>query len=238
MDINNAVIAGEGILATKIQGLVAKSGLAVTVSNSNFAGADIIIEALTASTADRKQIIALAGKQASEKSILATTSPVHITELAAETKNPGRFAGLYFTFNPVQDKFLVQIVSCVETSAETINVCKQFVEKIGGTAVLVQDSPGLIVDRVMALLINEAATMHAAGLAAIEDIDRITRLCLNWPMGPFEFADAIGIDNVVATLDVLSQSGYQIIPCRLLKGMVAMGKLGKKTSKGFYTYNQ
>ena len=238
MDTNNVVIAGDSVLANKIQVLVAKSGLAVAVTSSNFAGSDIIIEALTASTADRKQILTLAGKQASEKAILATTSPVYITELAAETKNPERFAGLHFTFNPIQDKFLVQIVSCLETSAETINVCKQFVEKIGGTAVIVQDSPGLIVDRVMALLINEAATMYAAGLAGIEDIDRITRLCLNWPMGPFEFADAIGIDNVVATLDVLSQSGYQIIPCRILKGMVAMGKLGKKTGKGFYTYNQ
>ena len=238
MDIKNVVIAGDEALASKIRGLVAKSGLAAIISNSNFANADIIIEALTASITDRKQILAIAGKQASERAILATTSPVLITELAAETKNPGRFAGLHFTFNPVQDRFLVQIVSCVETSAETINACKQFVEKIGGTAVVVQDSPGLIVGRVMALLINEAATMNAAGLATIEDIDRITRLCLNWPMGPFEFADAIGIDNVVATLDVLSQSGYQVIPCRLLKGMVAMGKVGKKAGKGFYTYKQ
>lgn len=238
MNSKNVIIAGEGALADKIRELVTKSGLSAIMSNSNFANADIVIEALPGSTADRKQILAIAGKQASAKAVVATASPAYITELAAVVKNPERFAGLHFTFNPLQSKFVVQIVNCVETSKETIDLCKQFVEKIGGTAVAVDDSPGLILDRVMALLINEAATMYATRLASIEDIDRISRLCLNWPMGPFEFADAIGIDNVVATLDILSQSGYQCAPCRLLKGMVAMGKFGKKTGKGFYTYNQ
>ena len=79
--------------------------------------------------------------------------------------------------------------------------------------------------------------MYLAGVAAIEDIDKITKLCLNWPMGPFEFADYIGIDNVLATLEAATQDGSQYLPCRLLRQMVVTGQLGKKTGKGFYTYS-
>ena len=238
MGIKNIIIAGEGEFASRIKELVSKVGLTVTISSSSFVDADMIIEALSGTIADRKHILGIVNKQANENAIITTSSPGNITELAAAVQHPKRFAGLHFTFNPFQDKFLIQIVNCLETSKGTIDTCKQFVEKIGGTAVIVEDSPGLILDRMMALVINEAATMYAAKLATIEDIDRITKLCLNWPMGPFEFADAIGIDTVVTTLNTLSQNGYQTTPCRLLKGMVAMGKLGKKMGRGFYTYNQ
>jgi len=83
-------------------------------------------------------------------------------------------------------------------------------------------------DRYMALM----------GLATVEDIDRVAKSCLNWPAGPFEFADLLGVDEVLGSMEVLSrEEGPQFRPCRLIKQMVAMGRLGRKTGKGFYDYN-
>lgn len=237
MEISNIVIAGEGDMANRVKENISKAGLTAITSKSDFAKAEIVIEAIPSDVTAKELIISMAAKQAKESAIIATTSSFNIAEIAAATKNPKRFVGLNFIFNPLQDKFLVQIVKCIETSEETIDSCKKLVEKIGGTTIIVEDSPGLVLDRIMAMVINEAAIMYAAKLATIEDIDRITKLCLNWPMGPFEFADTIGIDNVLATLDALSHGGYQFTSCRLLKGMVAVGRLGKKSGKGFYTYN-
>jgi 3-hydroxyacyl-CoA dehydrogenase len=176
-------------------------------------------------------------EKAPPKAILATTASSGITEIAAATKRPQKFIGLNFTFNPFGDKCLVQITKGFETSGETVESCRSLVEEVGAMAIELEDSPGLILDRVIAAVINEAATMYMSKIASVEDIDKIAKLCLNWPMGPFEFADTLGIDNVVATLEVLSQqSGQQYLPCRVLRHMVAAGQLGKKTEKGFYTY--
>ena len=185
----------------------------------------------------KKKAFHMAEKQAQEKTIFATTATFGVTEIAAATKRAQRFVGLNFTFNPIEEKCLVQIVKQLETSEETLQACKDLVQKTGAVAVEVEDSPGLILDRVMASIINEAATMYASKIATIEDMDKVTKLCLNWPMGPFEFADTIGIDSVVATLETLSQQkGPQYLPCRVLRQMVALRKLGKKTGRGFYQY--
>ena len=236
MEIDTIVIAGEGELADRIKEKFSNAGLTASISKSNFANAWIVIEALAEEREARKLILSTAEKQTNGSAILATTSGSGITEMAAAIKDSGKFAGLNFIFNPLQDKFVVQIVKCVGTSEQTIDICKKLVEKIGGTALITEDSPGLVLDRIKAMAINEAAIMYEARLATIEDIDRTTKLCLNWPMGPFEFADTIGLDNVMATLEALLQGGYQLTPSRLLKGMVAMGMLGKKSGKGFYTY--
>ena len=237
MEISKIVIAGEGDLAKKIEERLLQAGLTVTVSKTDFAKSELVIETLSTDLAAKKLFLGTADKNIPENTIVSTTSSFNITELASATKDPGKFVGLNFVFNSLQDELVVQIIKCIETSDQTIDSCKKFVEKISGTAIVIEDSPGLVLDRIMAMVINEAAIMYAAKLATIEDIDRVTKLCLNWAMGPFEFADTIGIDNVTATLDSLSKGGYQFTPCRLLKGMVAMGHLGKKSGKGFYTYN-
>ncbi len=146
--------------------------------------------------------------------------------------------GLHFVFNSVEDKCLVEIVRSVDTSPEAVDSSRKAVEKAGAVAVIVEDVPGLIVDRVMASTINEAAYMLQTGIASMADINRVTRLCLNWPMGPFEFADHIGIDNIVATLEAATKDGPQYLPCRLLREMSASGRLGKKTGKGFLDYSE
>jgi len=237
MDINNIVITGTGELAERIEKLFSKAGLNASRSDYNFSNADMVIEVFPVDIEAKKKAFHMAEKQAQEKTIFATTATFGVTEIAAATKRAQRFVGLNFTFNPIEEKCLVQIVKQLETSEETLQACKDLVQKTGAVAVEVEDSPGLILDRVMASIINEAATMYASKIATIEDMDKVTKLCLNWPMGPFEFADTIGIDNVLATLETLSQQkGPQYLPCRVLRQMVALGRLGKKTGKGFYQY--
>ena len=238
MESANIVIAGTGDPSEKIKSILTRSVSNVKVSVSDFKDADIVIENLDAEIDTRKNVIRLAEQGAKADAIIATTSPFGITKLAASLTKPERFIGLNFTFNPFQDRCLVQIVRGLVTSQEKIEICKKFLEGAGTTVICTEDAPGLVLDRVMALVINEAANMHSTGVASVEDIDKITRLCLNWPVGPFEFADIIGLDNILLTLATIFHRGEQrFAPCRLIEDMVTMGKLGKKSGQGFYNYS-
>lgn len=147
-------------------------------------------------------------------------------------------AGLHLTQNPLEEQYLVQIVSGLQTSQETMQSLEDILKRAGLTVVRVEENSGLILDRVIASIINEAALMYSTKLATLGDIDRMMRACVNWPMGPFEFADIIGIDKVVDTLESMSeQLGPKYMPCFLLRKMVSAGWLGKKTGRGFYVYN-
>ena len=238
MEINNIIIMGIGESAKGLEDFFSKAGLNVAISDYSFSKADLIIEALPGDREAKKKAFRTCEEGASEKAIFATTSSGGISEMAAATKRPQKFIGLNFTANPFEEKYLVQIVKGLETSEETVQACRNLIEKAGATVVEVEESPGIILDRAMAAIINEAATMYATKVATIEDIDKAAKLCLNWPTGPFEFADTIGIDNVLNTLDILSQQkGPQYLPCRVLRQKVALGQLGKKAGKGFYTYS-
>ena len=241
--ISKIIILGKGEAEEKIRNLFSQAGLKVVMLApkddyvKELADADLVLDALSQDMESRKEALRKCDEKAPAKTVLATTASSGITELAAATKRPQKFIGLNFTSNPFKDKYLVQLTKGLETSEETLRTCRELVEKTGTTSVELEDSPGLILNRVITTVINEAATMYMSKLASVEDIDKMTKLCLNWPMWPFEFADTLGIDNVVATLEVLSQqSGQQYLPCRLLRHMVAAGQLGKKTGKGFYTY--
>ena len=242
--INNIVIIGSGQLGVRIQGLLAKAGLSVVPlglkldSTGALAGADLLIEAIGGDLVQSGGLMQECAEKIPPESILATTASSGITEMAALTGRPQNFTGLSFTFNPFKEGCLAQITRGLETTAETISACRDLMERAGVTAIEVADSPGLVVDRVMALTINEAAIMLMTKVAAVEDIDGVARSCLNWPAGPFQFADIIGIDNVLDTLEVLSREvGSRFLPSSLLKQMVAAGRLGKKTGRGFYIYS-
>jgi 3-hydroxybutyryl-CoA dehydrogenase len=242
--LNRVIIIASEQLGRRICQLLSKTDLEVVtldpeVSDADkIANADMAIEAVVGEMKLRKETLCWCDKRIPSEAVLATTLPSGITEMAAFTKRPQRFVGLHFTFNPFQDSCVVQIVKGLETSDETLEACAKLIRKTGATAIQVTDSPGLILDRVMALMINEATTMYVTKVATIEDIDGVARSCLNWPLGPFEFADIIGIDSVLATLDTLSREvGHRFLPCRLLRQMVAMGRLGKKANRGFYNYS-
>jgi 3-hydroxybutyryl-CoA dehydrogenase len=161
-----------------------------------------------------------------------------VTQIAAATSRPEMVAGLHLAKNPLEEKYLVQIVRGLQTSQEAMQSLEDMLKRAGLTVVRVEENPGLILDRVIASIVNEAALMYSTKLASLEDIDRMMRSCVNWPMGPFEFADSIGIDKIVDTLESMSgQLGPKYMTCFLLRKMVSAGRLGKKTGRGFYVYN-
>ena len=241
--MKKVVIIG-GQTAASIGELLASAGVQVAILDSledkadELARADIIIEAVDGDGEMRKEVILRCDEVIPPETILATTASSAITETASLTGRPGKFIGLNFTFNPFQEGCLVQITKGLETAAETLKACTDLLKGAGVTAVEVADQPGLVLDRVMASAINEAAIMQMTKVATVEDIDGVAKSCLNWPAGPFEFADIIGIDRVLSTLELLShEAGPRFLPCRIFKQMVAAGRLGKKTGRGFYTYS-
>ena len=170
--------------------------------------------------------------------ILATnTSSLSITELAAMTKRPRRFIGMHF-MNPVPLMPLVEIVRGLDTSDETVAETVELSKALGKTPVVVADRPGFVSNRVLMPMINEAAFTLLEGVADREAIDTVMKLGMSHPMGPLALADLIGIDVCLDIMNVLHEgfgdSKYR--PCPLLKSMVAAGRLGRKSGRGFYEY--
>jgi len=242
MDYSDTIaIIGTSNLGNKIGQLFSKAGSVVIRGKTGFtqdmSEAAFIIEAIDSGLEPKKQVLAECAKKALPQTILATTTSGVVTEIGTLTGRPKIVLGANFIFNPFAEKCLVQLARGLETSAEAIATVKSAVEKTGATVIVVADVPGLLVDRTLAIAINEAAIIATTNTASKEDIDKITKLCLNWPMGPFEFADYLGIDYVVAILEEAAKETPKYLPCRLLREMVSAGRLGRRTGKGFYNYD-
>jgi 3-hydroxybutyryl-CoA dehydrogenase len=171
--------------------------------------------------------------------ILATnTSSLSITELAACTSRPARVVGMHF-MNPVPVMPLVEIVRGLETSEETVAAVMQEARALGKTPVLVEDRPGFVSNRVLLPMINEAIFALEEHVATREAIDTVMKLGMNHPIGPLALADLIGLDVCLDILEVLHR-GFgddKYRPCPLLRTMVAAGRLGRKSGRGFYEYS-
>jgi 3-hydroxybutyryl-CoA dehydrogenase len=170
-----------------------------------------------------------------ETILASNTSGIPVSLLASATRRPDKVIGTHF-MNPVPLMKGVEIVKSLLTSAETLKVSLDFVQSLGKETVVVKDSPGFVTNRIVTLVMNEAAKLLQEDLASIEDIDKIERLSHNWPMGPFELADLVGIDVVVDLLEgIYQQTGWERYkPAPLLKRMVEIGYTGRKAGKGFY----
>ncbi len=201
--------------------------------------APMVIEAIQEDLEAKKLLLAhLDNICAPGTIIVSNTSTLSITELAAATSRPDCIIGLHF-LNPVHKVPVVEIVSGMKTSPETIEAIREFVALLNKTPVMVHEYPGYITTRIIVPFLNEAMHVLMEGIASAEDIDTAMKLGFGFNMGPLSLADMMGLDEVMSwmenLLDELSEHKYN--PCPLLRKMVRAGQLGVKTGQGFFKYD-
>lgn len=202
--------------------------------------ADLVIEAAPEKAQLKRRLFSEVDEIAPQRTIVASnTSSISITLLAKATKRPEKFCGIHF-FNPPQLMKLVEIVRGEKTSDETIQTVKSFTEKMGKEPVVVKDTPGFVVNRILVPALNEAVFLVQEGVAEPADIDKAIKLGLNWPVGPLRLLDYIGLDTTLSIADVLSEKidDQKYKASSLLRQMVRKGLLGRKTGKGFYDWTE
>ncbi|MGC8966800.1 MAG: 3-hydroxyacyl-CoA dehydrogenase family protein [Thermus sp.] len=211
-----------------------------SLSLEDLKDADLIVEAIVEDEEEKRRLFERLGALAKPEAILASnTSSIPITALARYSGRPERFIGMHF-FNPVPLMQLVEVIRGELTSEATRDAVVEVARRMGKTPLEVQDYPGFISNRLLMPMINEAVEALREGVATKEAIDGIMRLGMNHPMGPLELADFIGLDTCLAIMEVLHK-GFgddKYRPSPLLRRMVQAGLLGRKSGRGFYTYDE
>jgi 3-hydroxybutyryl-CoA dehydrogenase len=212
--------------------------LTVTMSYSDLRSCDIVIEAASEDIGIKREVFEALSGMCKPGTIFATnTSSLSIDEIAAYTDRPGRVIGMHF-FNPVSKMDLVEVIAGKETSDETRDLILSFCATLGKRPVVLRNSPGFIVNRLLLPQINDAIRLFEEGIASKEDIDAAMKLGLNHPMGPFALADLIGLDVCCSILGTLHRSlgDERYRPAATLSRLVAEGRLGVKSGAGFYEH--
>lgn len=212
----------------------------VTADLADLADVDWVVENIVEDLAAKQRLyLRLRDVCGPDVKIAANTSCISITKLAAATAHPANVVGIHF-MNPVPLLECAEVVRGFHTSDDTIKQAEQFVGSLGKRAVVVNDMPGFVSNRLSHLFMNEAAFLVHDGVAEPEQVDAIFKLGYGHKMGPLETADLIGLDTVVNSLNVLYEEfqDSKFRCCPTLKKMVAAGLLGRKSGQGFYTYSK
>ena len=250
-DISDAAVArGMSAVSSSLERLVNKqkmtekdrdaalARITPATDNAKLGSCDLVIEAATEREDLKVKILKDVCAILRPQAVVATnTSSISITKLAAATDRPDRFIGMHF-FNPVPLMALLELIRGLQTSDDTHAKAEAFAKRIGKVSITAKNSPGFAVNRILCPMINEAIFALQEGLATAEDIDAGMKLGCNHPIGPLALADLIGLDTMLSVMEVFYQgfNDPKYRPAPLLKEMVAAGRLGRKTGRGFYSY--
>ena len=214
--------------------------LTISTDMKALADCDLVIEAATENIGLKQKIFSSIDAVVKSDALIASnTSSISISKLAAATKRPSQFIGMHF-FNPVPVMALVELIRGMQTSDETLAAVRAVVVKIGKAPIVVRNSPGFAVNRILVPMLNEACFALGEGVATPEDIDEGMKLGCNHPIGPLALCDMIGLDVMLDVMNVFYESfkDSKYRPAPLLVEMVEAGYLGRKTGRGFYSYEK
>ncbi len=251
VDVNDAALErGRKTIAGSLDRLVKKEKLTGadrdaalarikgTTSYDELSACDLVVEAATENLELKLKILRQVDALAKRAAWLATnTSSISITTLGSVMSRPAEFLGVHF-FNPVPLMGLVELVRGLQTSDATVAAAVAFAQQLGKATIVVKNSPGFVVNRILCPMLNEAIFALQEGLASAEDIDNGMKLGCSHPIGPLALCDMVGLDVLLAVMNVFyadfNDPKYR--PAQLLKEMVAAGRLGRKSGRGFYDY--
>ncbi|MDF2466277.1 MAG: paaH1 [Ramlibacter sp.] len=227
----------KGVIS-EVERATALSRISTTTDSSTTSKSDLVIEAATEDVNLKLRLLRQIGEQLKPGALMASnTSSISITQLAAATPCSDRFMGVHF-FNPVPMMALVELIRGVQTTDSTAAAMTDFVRRIGKTPIAVRNAPAFVVNRLLCPMINEAFCALGDGVASAEEIDEGMKLGCGHPIGPLALADLIGLDTLLAIMEVLhadfGDSKYR--PAWALRELVAAGRLGRKTQRGVYEY--